>query len=420
MRLPVVFALAVGFVALAALTPATGCARKSEPPPSPLVEKGRGATPSTAPPATVRPPTATPPTTRRRCAPRPSSRRRRTTSCARASAAGGPAPRWPRYARALGGPLDPPTRWTQSSPSCARRAGPRALPEGRSSATPSAARWSTRTTARAATARRPQRSRAVHLANPVLLATASDEFLRWAVERGRPPTSMVPWKGALAPRQIDDVVAFVRSMAVPPAAPALPAAAAQPAAPLPPRRADRAQPEGQGAGLHRSRRISTSRSRGQEGARREAAAHHRGRARPLRLAEPAHHGRHLDALLRREPSTTSPTTAPGSSPTAPVRTTSRARSSTSCASAATSTPPSSTRASSPGNGAVSGRRRARPAAGARAAAAASLSPGERQRNKPRSPDTEPAELRNGNRANRKPRARPVSPRLRLTRERGFA
>jgi len=64
-----------------------------------------------------------------------------------------------------------------------------------------------------------QRSSAVHLANPVLLATASDAFLRWAVESGRPPTSMIPWKGALRPAQIDDVIAYVRSMAVPPGAP---------------------------------------------------------------------------------------------------------------------------------------------------------------------------------------------------------
>jgi cytochrome c oxidase cbb3-type subunit 3/ubiquinol-cytochrome c reductase cytochrome c subunit len=75
-----------------------------------------------------------------------------------------------------------------------------------------------------------QRVSAVHLANPVLLATASDAFLRRAVETGRPPTSMVPWKDALTPQQIDDVVAYVRSMAtppppLPPAGPALPPAA---------------------------------------------------------------------------------------------------------------------------------------------------------------------------------------------------
>jgi cytochrome c oxidase cbb3-type subunit 3/ubiquinol-cytochrome c reductase cytochrome c subunit len=81
-----------------------------------------------------------------------------------------------------------------------------------------------------------QRSSAVHLANPILLETASDTFLRLAVEVGRPPTSMVPWKGALTPAQIDDVVAYVRSMAVPPGVPAAPPPAAPTAAaPLPPR-----------------------------------------------------------------------------------------------------------------------------------------------------------------------------------------
>jgi cytochrome c oxidase cbb3-type subunit 3 len=75
-----------------------------------------------------------------------------------------------------------------------------------------------------------QRSSAVHLANPIFLQTASDAFLRTAIESGRPPTSMVPWKGALGPAQIDDVVAYLRSMAV---APAVPAPA--PPAPLPPR-----------------------------------------------------------------------------------------------------------------------------------------------------------------------------------------
>jgi cytochrome c oxidase cbb3-type subunit III len=76
-----------------------------------------------------------------------------------------------------------------------------------------------------------QRSSAVHLANPIFLQTASDAFLRTAVESGRPPTSMVPWKGALVPAQIDDVVAYLRSTAVTPAVPA-PA----PLAPLAPRR----------------------------------------------------------------------------------------------------------------------------------------------------------------------------------------
>jgi mono/diheme cytochrome c family protein/rhodanese-related sulfurtransferase len=79
-----------------------------------------------------------------------------------------------------------------------------------------------------------QRSSAVHLANPVLLATASDAFLRWAVEWGRPPTSMIPWKETLRPAQIDDVVAYVRSLAVPPGTP--PAPTSPTAGPPAPRR----------------------------------------------------------------------------------------------------------------------------------------------------------------------------------------
>jgi cytochrome c oxidase cbb3-type subunit 3/ubiquinol-cytochrome c reductase cytochrome c subunit len=75
-----------------------------------------------------------------------------------------------------------------------------------------------------------QRSSAVHLANPVFLATASDAFLRHAVESGRPPTSMVPWKGALTPRQLDDVLAYVRAMAAPaPPPPPVPPVAGPPA-----------------------------------------------------------------------------------------------------------------------------------------------------------------------------------------------
>jgi mono/diheme cytochrome c family protein/rhodanese-related sulfurtransferase len=81
-----------------------------------------------------------------------------------------------------------------------------------------------------------QRSSAVHLANPIFLETASDAFLRVAIEEGRPPTSMVPWKGALGPAQIDAVVAYLRSMAVTPAVPAPPPPAAPEGAPLPRRK----------------------------------------------------------------------------------------------------------------------------------------------------------------------------------------
>lgn len=80
-----------------------------------------------------------------------------------------------------------------------------------------------------------QRSSAVHLANPILLQTASDGFLRYAVVSGRPPTSMVPWAGALTTRQIDDVVAYIRSMAVAPGVPAVPPPPPSPGPPAAPR-----------------------------------------------------------------------------------------------------------------------------------------------------------------------------------------
>jgi cytochrome c oxidase cbb3-type subunit 3 len=75
-----------------------------------------------------------------------------------------------------------------------------------------------------------QRVSAVHLANPVLLETATDAFLRYAVMHGRAPTSMAAWRETLTDTQIADVVAYVRSMAPagstpPPQPPPLPPAA---------------------------------------------------------------------------------------------------------------------------------------------------------------------------------------------------
>jgi len=70
----------------------------------------------------------------------------------------------------------------------------------------------------------------VHLLNPTFLQTASDPFLRYAITEGRWPTSMLAWKTALSAKQIDDLVAYLRSKAVAMG----PAVAAQPP-PRPPR-----------------------------------------------------------------------------------------------------------------------------------------------------------------------------------------
>lgn len=58
------------------------------------------------------------------------------------------------------------------------------------------------------------------LANPVLLATASDAFLRDTIARGRTGTPMLPFQGALSDADLDAVTAFLRSRAAGWSAPA--------------------------------------------------------------------------------------------------------------------------------------------------------------------------------------------------------
>ena len=72
-----------------------------------------------------------------------------------------------------------------------------------------------------------QRGNAVHLANAMFLASASDAYLRIAITDGRPGTPMEAWKDKLSGAEIEDLIAFVRSLAraVPPA-PAVPSPAA--------------------------------------------------------------------------------------------------------------------------------------------------------------------------------------------------
>ena len=72
-----------------------------------------------------------------------------------------------------------------------------------------------------------RRGNAVHLANPMFLASASDAYLRVAVVEGRPGTPMEAWQEKLAPNEIEDVIAYVRSLARP--VPAAPVAVASPA-----------------------------------------------------------------------------------------------------------------------------------------------------------------------------------------------
>jgi cytochrome c oxidase cbb3-type subunit III len=56
-----------------------------------------------------------------------------------------------------------------------------------------------------------QRGTALLLENPELLASASPEFLRYAIAYGRSPTSMPAFEGKLPPGEIDDVLAWLVS-----------------------------------------------------------------------------------------------------------------------------------------------------------------------------------------------------------------
>ena len=61
---------------------------------------------------------------------------------------------------------------------------------------------------------------AVALNNPRFLATASDGFIQYAISHGRSGTRMPAFRDELEPTQIDDIVAFVRSLEDGPGAPA--------------------------------------------------------------------------------------------------------------------------------------------------------------------------------------------------------
>ncbi|MBS1122582.1 MAG: Cytochrome c oxidase subunit CcoP [Deltaproteobacteria bacterium] len=56
------------------------------------------------------------------------------------------------------------------------------------------------------------RGEAPHLANLQFQKLASDSFVRYAIEKGRPGTKMVAFGPVLKPAQLDDVVAYVRAL----------------------------------------------------------------------------------------------------------------------------------------------------------------------------------------------------------------
>lgn len=60
---------------------------------------------------------------------------------------------------------------------------------------------------------------AIALANPALLATASDGFLQYAIQHGRRGTRMPAFEGTLEQEDIADLVAFIRTLGAPPELP---------------------------------------------------------------------------------------------------------------------------------------------------------------------------------------------------------
>lgn len=56
------------------------------------------------------------------------------------------------------------------------------------------------------------RGEAVSLANPQLLASATDPFVRYAIANGRPGTKMEPFAGKLSDADLDSVVRYVRTL----------------------------------------------------------------------------------------------------------------------------------------------------------------------------------------------------------------
>jgi len=55
---------------------------------------------------------------------------------------------------------------------------------------------------------------APELANPVFQKTASDAFIRYAIQNGRRRSAMSAYKDTLNPKEVDDVVSFVRTLKV--------------------------------------------------------------------------------------------------------------------------------------------------------------------------------------------------------------
>jgi rhodanese-related sulfurtransferase/cytochrome c553 len=129
----------------------------------------------------------------------------------------------PPYSRDIGGPLDRPAidkivLWLRSQ-------GPKAMPLGTAATTGDATRGAVvyKRDCQKCHGDQSTRVNAVHLANAQFLVAASDAFIRYAIVMGRPGTPMESFQAKLSSQDIDDVVAYVRTLARPPQEAQLPA-----------------------------------------------------------------------------------------------------------------------------------------------------------------------------------------------------
>jgi len=116
------------------------------------------------------------------------------------------------YGKALGGPLD--DAEVENLVAWIRTQGPKAKPL-LAVAPGDAARGAALYTEYCKTCHgdSTKRGEAPHLANIQFLSIATDSFIRYAIEVGRPETKMLAFGPVMTPQQIDDVTAYVRTLA---------------------------------------------------------------------------------------------------------------------------------------------------------------------------------------------------------------
>lgn len=129
----------------------------------------------------------------------------------RSIATGRPGTSMSAYSKMLGGPLDDTT--IAQLVTYIRAQGPQALPlaaTGKGDAARGAVIYNQ--SCKTCHGDSSLRGEALHLANVQFQRLASDAFIRYAVEKGRPGTKMLAFGSVLQPGQIDDVVAYVRAL----------------------------------------------------------------------------------------------------------------------------------------------------------------------------------------------------------------